>query len=193
MLYRFQSRNFIAVSIVGKWIAMNLDLTEVLRGPGHAAERKIAIAAGTLDEWELTEPVTGNVRAINARRNIVISGRGQTAVEMECSRCLENYSQPLEFELDVTVPLSHFNPLLGAAAVEEEDDEDGQELTKEDINALFQGHDLDVDELVRQAIVLSAPIQPLCSDDCQGLPEAASHKSGHVDARWAALQGLSGK
>ena len=172
---------------------MNLDLTEVLRGPGHAAERKIAIPAGTLDEWELTQPVTGVVRAINARRNIVISGRGQTAVEMECSRCLETYSQPLEFELDVTVPLAHFNPLLGAAAIEEDKDEDGQELTKEDIAALFQSHDLDVDELVRQAIVLSAPIQPLCADDCAGLPEAAAFANADVDPRWAALQNLGGK
>lgn len=172
---------------------MNLDLTEVLRGPGHSAERKIAIPAGTLDEWELTEPVTGFVRAINARRNIVISGHGQTSVEMECSRCLETYSQPLEFELEVTVPLSHFNPLLGAAAVEEEEDEDGQELTKEDIAALFQSHDLDVDELVRQAIVLSAPIQPLCAADCQGLPEAAGLREAPVDSRWAALQKMNDK
>lgn len=171
---------------------MNLDLTEVLRGPGHAAERKISIPAGTLDEWELTEPVTGVVRAVNARRNIIISGRAATAVEMECSRCLETYSQPLEFELEVTVPLSHFNPLLGAAAVEE-DDEEGQELTKEDIEALFQSHDLDIDELVRQAIVLSAPIQPLCADDCAGLPEAASLREGPVDSRWAALQNVVGK
>ena len=170
---------------------MNLDLTEVLRGPGHAAQRKIAIAAGTLDEWTLTEPVTGEVRAVNARRNIVISGHGEAAVEMECSRCLETYSQPLQFELDITVPLAHFNPLLGAAAVEEDDDEDGQELTKEDINALFQGHDLDVDELVRQAIVLSAPIAPLCAADCAGLPEAAAHRDGHADSRWAALQNMS--
>ena len=172
---------------------MNLDLTEVLRGPGHIAERAISIAAGTLDEWELTEPVTGVVRAINARRNIVISGHAQTAVEMDCSRCLESYGQPLEFELDVVVPLSHFNPLLGAAAVEAEEDEDGQELTKEDIDALFQGHDLDVDELVRQAIVLSAPIQPLCADDCAGLPEVAALKSADIDSRWAALQNLGGK
>ena len=62
-------------------------------------------------------------------------------------RCLETYSQPLEFELDVTVPLSTFNKMLGAAAVEEDDNEDGNELTKEDIAALFGEHHLDVDEL----------------------------------------------
>ena len=172
---------------------MNLDLTEVLRGPGHSVEKTIAMPAGQLDEWTLTEPVTGSVRATNARRNIVVMGRAQTAVEMECSRCLEPYSQPLEFELDVVVPLATFNPLLGAAAVEEDADEDGQELTREDIAALFKAHDLDVDELVRQAIVLSAPIQPLCAPDCAGLPEAAAHQSGPQDPRWAALQNLSAR
>ena len=170
---------------------MNLDLTEVLRGPGHSIEREIAIAAGTLDEWELTEPVTGRVRASNARRNIVISGHAQTAVSMECGRCLEPYSQPLEFALDVTVPLSSFNKMLGAAAVEEDPNDDGNELTKEDIAALFGEHHLDVDELVRQAIVLSAPIQPLCADNCAGLPEAAGLCETPIDARWAALQKLS--
>lgn len=173
---------------------MNLDLTEVLRGPGHSVEKNIALPAGTLDEWELTEPMTGSVRATNARRNIVITGRAQTAVEMECSRCLETYSQPLEFDLDVTVPLSHFNPFLGAAAVDDNADADAdlQELSREDIEALFQTHHLNVDELVRQAIVLSAPIQPLCQKDCAGLPEAASFRNAHADSRWAALQGLNG-
>ena len=172
---------------------MNLDLTEVLRGPGHSVEREIAIPAGTLDEWELTQPVTGWVRATNARRNIVISGYGQTTVEMECGRCLENYDQPLQFELDVTVPLATFNKMLGAAAVEEDPNEDGNELTKEDIAALFGEHHLDVNELVRQAIVLSAPIQPLCADDCAGLPEAAGLGEQQLDPRWAALQSLDTK
>lgn len=172
---------------------MNLDLTEVLRGPGHSVEREIAMPAGTLDEWELTEPVTGVVRATNARRNIVISGHAQTAVTMECGRCLEDYNQPLQFELDVTVPLSTFNKMLGAAAVDEDATEDGNELTKEDIAALFGEHHLDVDELVRQAIILSAPIQPLCAEDCAGLPEAASLREQPLDPRWAALQGLDAK
>ena len=93
----------------------------------------------------------------------------------------------------MTVPLSTFNKMLGAAAVEEDDNEDGNELTKEDIAALFGEHHLDVDELVRQAIVLSAPIQPLCADDCAGLPEAAGLREAPVDPRWAALQGLNGQ
>lgn len=173
---------------------MYLDLTDVLRDSGTSVEKPIDIAAGTvLDEWELTESVEGWVRASNARRNIVVRGKAKTAVKMECSRCLCEYSQPLEFDLDITVPISHFNTFLGAAAVEEDENDDGDELTRDDINALFQEHSLDVSELVRQAIVLAAPIQPLCSPDCPGLPEAKGYNDTKSDPRWAALEQLNEK
>ena len=174
---------------------MHLDLTEILHGPIFQVEKRFEIPSGTLksagvdDEWQLSEPVRGWVRASNARRNIVVRGHANCAVTLQCSRCLCDYSQPLEFDLDVTVPLSTFNKQLGAAAVaDEEDDDSGQELTKEDIEALFGEHHLDVSELVRQAIVLSAPIQPLCNADCPGLPEAKAYSETLVDERWAALQ-----
>lgn len=166
---------------------MYLDLTDVLRDPGLVVDKPIAIPAGTLDEWELTGPVVGRVRASNARRNIVVRGGAKTGVLMECGRCLREYSQPLEFDLDITVPMSHFNAFLGAAAVDVDPNDDGDELTRDDINVLFQQHSLDVSELVRQAIVLAVPIQPLCGEDCPGLPEAQEHKEAKVDPRWAAL------
>ncbi len=173
---------------------MYLDLTDVLRDSGTSVERSIEIPAGTvLEEWELTEPATGWVRASNARRSIVVRGAAKTAVKMECSRCLCEYSQPLEFDLDVTVPISTFNSFLGPAAVEEDENDEGDELTRDDIDALFQEHSLDVSELVRQAIVLAAPIQPLCRPDCEGLPEAKAYNDVKDDPRWAALQALNDK
>lgn len=172
---------------------MYLDLTDVLRDPGLVVEKPLDIPAGTLDEWELTEPVLGKVRASNARRNIVVRGKAKTAVAMECGRCLREYSQTLEFDLDITVPMSHFNAFLGAAAVDVDPNDDGDELTRDDINALFQGHSLYVSELVRQAIVLAVPIQPLCGDDCPGLPEAKTYNEAPIDPRWAALEKVNTK
>ena len=169
---------------------MYFDLTDVLRDPGSSVEKSIAMDSGTLDEWELTEPVTGWVRASNARRNVVVRGHAKTAVTLQCGRCLGDFSQPMEFDLDVTVPLAVFNDLLGAAKVHEEADDSGDELTKDDIAALFNEHSLNVSELVRQAIVLAAPIQPLCRPDCAGLPEAEQYKVSGADPRWAVLQNL---
>jgi uncharacterized metal-binding protein YceD (DUF177 family) len=39
---------------------------------------------------------------------------------------------------------------------------------------LFEGHSLNVSELVRQAIWLQTPINPLCAEDCNGLEEFAN-------------------
>ncbi len=169
---------------------MHLDLLEILRAPGASIERDIAIPAGLLkDEWELTEPVTGHVRVSNARQNVVVRGSAKTAVQLECGRCLGEFSYPVEFSLDVVVPLSTFNAQLGAAKVAD-DGLDGMELSPDDIALLFQEHTLDVDELVRQAIVLEVPIQPLCRPDCPGLPEAQLFVAREADPRLAALQKL---
>ena len=169
---------------------MHLDLTEILRDPGLSLARPIRIEAGPLDEWQLLEPALGQVRVHNARRSIVVQGSAKTAVEMECGRCLQTYSQPLDLTLDVSVPLATFNAQLGAAKVAEEDSDDGNELMRAEVEALFREHHLDVSELVRQAIVLSVPIQPLCNADCPGLPELEAYIEKPLDPRWAALQNL---
>ncbi len=172
---------------------MHLDLTEVLRGPVFSTEKILEIPAGPLDEWELTEPVTGYVRATNARRSMVISGKAKTSVNLQCSRCLCDYSQPLDLVLDVTVPLSTFNKQLGVAAVAVDESDDGLELTQEDIDALFKEQNLDITELIRQAIVLGQPIQPLCRPDCPGLPEISEYREAPADPRLEALRDLSAK
>lgn len=172
---------------------MQLDLTEVVRVTGGTVEKPIEISAGPLEEVELTQPVEGWVRATNARRNIVVRGKASTVVKLECARCLEPFDQPMEFPLDVTVPLSTFNALLGAARVHEEAEDTAGELTQADIAALFSEHALNVSELVRQAVVLNAPIKPLCRADCEGLPEAALYKATTGDPRWDALKNLNGQ
>ncbi len=168
---------------------MHLDLLEVLRASGASIEREISIPAGLLkDEWELTEPVIGHLRVSNARQNVVVRGSAKTSVLLQCARCLSDFSFPVDLNLDVVVPLSTFHATLGAAV--SDDDDDGMELSPDDIKLLFQEHTLDVDELVRQAIVLEIPIQPLCRPDCPGLPEAQVYVEREADPRLAALQKL---
>ena len=58
----------------------------------------------------------------------------------------------------------------------------------DEIVALFEGHSLDILELVRQAIELQAPIAPLCSPDCAGLPDTQQYFETPEDARWGALK-----
>lgn len=163
---------------------MFLDLTTVLRVPGHTAERKVDLAPQVIDDIELTEQTTGVVRANNARRNIVVSGQVHTSVKLECARCLREYSQPMDLELDATVPMSFFRTLVPTTLPEA----DEAESSDEELAAIFDENSANVNELIRQAVVLASPIAPLCSDDCAGLPESENYVDDGIDPRLDALK-----
>jgi hypothetical protein len=91
---------------------MYVDLTDILRAPGSTSEKPINIAPGMLDDIEVVEPIHGRVRVTNARQNIVVEGSAHGAITMQCARCLESYSQPVELELEANAPLSYFRGLL---------------------------------------------------------------------------------
>jgi uncharacterized protein len=162
---------------------MYVDLIDVLREPGSTTEKPIHIAPGMLDDIEVVEPITGDVRVTNARQTLVVAGRAQGAVTMQCARCLNPYAQPVELELEANAPLSYFRGLTLGIQPEDEEDAPDDELA-----ALFDANSLDALELVRQAIVLQTPPKPLCSPDCEGLPEATKYMSAPDDNRWEALQ-----
>ena len=56
----------------------------------------------------------------------------------------------------------------------------------------------DLEPVLRDAVVLALPLQPVCEDDCPGLcvecgarlVEDPEHRHDRIDDRWAALQGL---
>ena len=181
---------------------MFVDLTDVLRGPGQRIEKPIDIPPGKLDDIELAEAVVGVIRVQHARQNIVVGGKAKTVMVVPCSRCLQLFNQSLDLEFEAIAPIrffraagfgssgsgtpyptEHLPPHPSTIEGEVESEEPDDELV-----AVFEGYSLDALELVRQAIELQAPIQPLCSPDCPGLPEAAEYSVGPEDGRWSALQ-----
>jgi uncharacterized protein len=174
---------------------MYLDLMDVLRLPGTTVEKPIQIAPIKIDDIQVTAPISGVVRAANARQSLLVSGHAHTEVAMECGRCLQEYSQPLDLELEAAAPLSFFRKNLSghaASGLSEASEIDEEDEPDDETAAIFDAHSVDVLELIRQAIVLQWPIQPLCSDDCAGLPEATRYEPGD-DPRWSALQQWQGE
>ena len=177
---------------------MFVDLTDVLRGPGQRIEKPIDIAPITLDDIELAEAVKGIIRVQHARQNIVVGGKAHTAIMVPCSRCLQPFPQPLDLEFEAVAPIRFFRAAgFGSAGsgvpypTEHQPphvDEDESDEPDDELVAVFEGHTLDALELVRQAIELQTPIQPLCSPDCPGLPEAEEYVAKPDDGRWSALQ-----
>jgi len=115
---------------------------------------------------------------------VLVTGAARAELEGECVRCLA----PLSDEVEV-----RFQELF---VYDDQDVDPDEEL---EVSTL---HDdlVDLEPLLRDAVVLALPFQPLCQDDCPGLcPECGARLAdapdhGHdapVDPRWTALGALA--
>lgn len=128
---------------------------------------------------------------------VLVTGTAEASVTGECVRCLE----PVEDELDVDFQELYYYPEAdergrtrsGGTSAEEQADEDEDETYR------LEGDYFDLGPVLRDAVVLALPLQPVCQDDCLGLcsecgarlSDDPSHHHEAADPRWAALQGLS--
>lgn len=106
--------------------------------------------------------IKGDVTFSNTGSNIVVRGKFHTAVELDCGRCLQPYRIELELPIEEELPISGRPPW-----VEEEVEE--EELPEEEKEPLFVDNIFDLEELLRQSILVAVPIKPLCSEACKGL------------------------
>jgi uncharacterized protein len=145
------------------------------------------------DGARLTSDATVEGSASRKGEEIRLRGEIRTEAELLCDRCLTPALVPLSVVFDTS-----FIP-------QEIDAEKGEhvELLAEDLAlASYEGDAVDLDELVREQILLALPSRRLCREDCQGLCQKcgadlnAGHCSceqGEFDPRWAALAGLKDK
>jgi len=88
-----------------------------------------------------------------------IAGQVSAFISMHCSRCFRNFSFPMKENFDFMSL-----PLRGLKSPE------NLRLSAEEMEVTFlQGEEIDLDEIIRENIYLSLPIQPLCSEACEGL------------------------
>ena len=135
----------------------------------------------------LVAPAEVNGSASRKGEEVRLRGKIATEIELLCGRCLAPARSPLELEFD-----TRFIPQSEAAG-----ETDNVELLTEDMGlAAFEGDSIDLDELVREQILLALPTRHLCREDCKGLCQKCgadlnagdcSCEQGETDPRWAAL------
>lgn len=89
---------------------------------------------------------------------VYVGGSVAAHVVGECARCVRRF----EYDVDEAVGELAFYPERRLALIEEGDEE------AEEFPVIEDGH-VDVEPVLRDAIVLSLPFTPLCEPDCQGL------------------------
>ncbi len=137
-------------------------------------------------------PVELDFRLESVMDGVLVTGTARATLRGECVRCLE----PLERELDADFQEMFSYPDADASARTADTGDDAED--EED--TLFLEDDLfDLEPVLRDAVVLALPMQPVCRDDCPGLcsecgerlADDPDHHHDAVDIRWAALQGLA--
>ncbi len=112
---------------------------------------------------------------------VLVTGTASASTQEHCSRCLDPGTGDVEVE---------FTELFAYP------ESTTEETTEEDEVSRLVDDKIDLQPIVRDAIVLALPLVPLCSEDCAGLCAGCGVKwadlepgHGHetIDPRWAAL------
>jgi uncharacterized protein len=132
--------------------------------------------------------VNGKVRLSD--NQVFVNGNVETRAQVECDRCLK----PVEIPVNADFTLEY----IGGSEYESSE---AAELTEEELSvSVFDGEAIDVDEIVKEQILLAVPTRMLCREDCKGIcPECGADKNtgecncvtNEIDPRWAALKDLT--
>jgi DUF177 domain-containing protein len=166
-----------------------LDTRELGRRPGSQREVSRTVPAPAdlgIEVLRVPEgaPVELDLRTEAVMEGVLVTGTARAGLEGECVRCLE----PISDEIEV-----RFQELFVYDDRQVDPDEE-LEVSK------LQDDLVDLEPLLRDAVVLALPFQPLCQDDCPGLcaecgarlADDPDHTHGEpVDPRWAALATLT--
>ncbi len=126
-------------------------------------------------------PLELELRLESVTEGVLVTGTVHGPLTGQCGRCLDQFAA--EFDVDVCELFAY-------------PDSTTDETTEEDEVHRIDGELIDVEPVVRDAVVLDLPWTPLCRPDCGGLcPDCgqrldelpAGHAHDVLDPRWAAL------
>ncbi|MDQ2758388.1 MAG: DUF177 domain-containing protein [Actinomycetota bacterium] len=170
-----------------------LDTRELQRRPGAMQEVRRQVGApedlGTdVISVPTGTPVELDLRLESVVEGVLVSGSVRATATGACVRCLETATYQVAARLQELFAYSD-----RAAHHQEVDAEADDDEVRE-----IEGDMIDLDPLIRDAVVPSLPFQPVCRPDCPGLcsecgvllAEDPDHHHDVLDPRWAALGGL---
>jgi uncharacterized protein len=163
-----------------------LETRNLGRQPGsmRSIQRRVPAPAGLrLDLVGVPEgaPLELDLRLESATEGVLVTGTVFAPIAGECGRCLDPVSD------DVHVDACELFAYPGSVT---------DETTEQDEVYRIVDDLIDVEPVVRDAVVLGLPMTPLCRPDCAGLCPTcgqrlddlpAGHTHEELDPRWTAL------
>lgn len=162
-------------------MSVTVDVRDLVGEPGTSRTIEVAEPVSGL-RTELAhvpddQPVAAHLLAESLVEGVLVSGTLSGVQVVRCARCLASSSQP--FSIEVQEPF--------APGVSDPDEE----------YPIVDGF-LDLEPMIRDAVVLAMPLAPLCRPDCLGLCSRCGEDRNldectcppEVDSRWAALSAI---
>lgn len=110
-------------------------------------------------EAEFLTPLSIRLHVVREYDHIRVKGTVQTAVRLNCSRCLADFTR------DIVSGFTVFYSPAGDLPMDEE-----VELAEEDlVSVTYAGDVIDFTHEISEQVIMELPYKPLCRDDCQGL------------------------
>ena len=135
-----------------------------------------------LDE-RFSETVYVRVELEKRRRQLFLTGHVKTAGSFPCDRCLDSFSKEIEFDYRMAYVYN---------------ENDAGEVDRGEITVIQTStNEIEIDEDVRQYLLLAIPLKLLCKDDCAGLcatcgknmnRETCNCEKDEIDPRWATFK-----
>ncbi len=133
--------------------------------------------------------VKGTAELLGATEEIRLRGHLAVRMESECDRCLETARFPIDIDFDL-----FYRPEGTGIGSDEIELEPGETEI-----AYYSGEGLELNDILREQVLLALPMQRVCRDECKGICPLCGKDRNEadcgctiepVDDRWAALKSL---
>jgi uncharacterized protein len=113
----------------------------------------------SMEDETISSPVKARLKIEKLGTEVMVRGDLSVEVKLQCSRCLK------EFQKTLSVPIEAvYHP------VEELKGEDRREITAGELDMdFYSGQELDLNDLLKEQIMLNVAMKPLCSESCKGI------------------------
>lgn len=161
----------------------------------RAGRFDVELPAGVIEFLDPKLRQTGPLKAVGkvelvsgSLGEIRVKGHLTVRMEADCDRCLEPAAIPVDSDFEL-----YYRPVSEGYGDETAIDEGEAEM------GFYEGDGLELNDVLREYVLLSLPMQRLCSEACKGIcPVCGQNRNKRAcdchaeaaDDRWAALRSI---
>lgn len=108
------------------------------------------------DLYEFAAPLAWQATVTNTGGALLVTGTVEGTAKTACARCLNTFEFPVAGEIEGYYLLS-------------EEEDAPEDMDEDEFSYLPKNNVIELDPLLKAALLLEMPLVPLCDDDCKGI------------------------